>query len=611
MKKHFIILFLLPLFALAQTGQNVVIPYGSYLTGDKSYYYNPAKIDPNYQGAKLINITCDSLFLNGVKMNTSGAGGATGATGPTGSAGATGPTGTTGSAGSTGPSGATGPTGANLTATGATGDIVSFSATNTQSNIAAGPSSYVLTSNGAATLPTWQVNSAVSISDATCVVTNTNGEKTYYTAAANTDAARGKAMLQAFNAMAANYSIEINTGNYSDSSQVEILDGWSIHLNGAKIYSTSNVDTLFIAKGVDNWSIRGWGVLQGSNDATGTPRESGLYISSCNRFVVENLEFKYFKYRALHCGSNYVTCCSGAYLGGGTRGLFNNLILDSNEVAIFVAQRSEYNLFSNCLINYNQLGIHNYGGNNRYQNIQIISGVNGIYIDKGENDSHGTFVGGSINHNTGVGVHVGTITNGWNFVGVDIYANSTITNYIRLDTCAGVRFIGGTIDAPVIVSGTPGGFNNFTGVYFPDSYATYTATLAQDYFIQKQNCFTRTAHWNEWNDYSATSTVVGWAATPTVKIYYKINDGVMYVDYSISGTSDATTTSFTLPYNNTTGITQYFYGQGANNGSYATSPIAEISSGAATVNFYLGNALGAWTASGSKIIRGHLELRIY
>lgn len=78
--------------------------------------------------------------------------GSTGAPGPTGSAGATGATGPTGSAGATG---ATGPTGAAATLTGATGDLISFSATNTSSNISAVATGFLLGSQGTSTLPAW------------------------------------------------------------------------------------------------------------------------------------------------------------------------------------------------------------------------------------------------------------------------------------------------------------------------------------------------------------------------------------------------------------------------------------------------------------------------
>lgn len=76
-KLLFIYVLFLSVFAIAQTGQNVVIPYGSYLTGDKSQFYNPTLYDPNYRGQRLINFTCDSLFLNGVQITSGGSGSGT------------------------------------------------------------------------------------------------------------------------------------------------------------------------------------------------------------------------------------------------------------------------------------------------------------------------------------------------------------------------------------------------------------------------------------------------------------------------------------------------------------------------------------------------------
>lgn len=134
------------------------------------------------------------------KLSTTGA---VGATGPTGAQGVTGPTGTAGSngavgaTGSTGPTGAagsngsagvqgatgaTGPTGANLTATGVTGDIISFSTTNTQSNIAAAAAGKVMQAQGTSTLPAYTsytlptsvgTSGKVLISDGTNYVSST------------------------------------------------------------------------------------------------------------------------------------------------------------------------------------------------------------------------------------------------------------------------------------------------------------------------------------------------------------------------------------------------------------------------------------------------------
>ena len=51
-----------------------------------------------------------------------------------------------------------------------------------------------------------------------------------------------------------------------------------------------------------------------------------------------------------------------------------------------------------------------------------------------------------------------------------------------------------------------------------------------------------------WTDYFATSTITGWAASPTGTIYTKKIGTTVFVSFAITGTSNATTGSFTLPY---------------------------------------------------------------
>jgi hypothetical protein len=63
---------------------------------------------------------------------------------------------------------------------------------------------------------------------------------------------------------------------------------------------------------------------------------------------------------------------------------------------------------------------------------------------------------------------------------------------------------------------------------------------------------------NGWIDYTDSSTIVGWASVPapTKKILYKIidNNKTMLVYFSISGTSNSATTTFTLPITPLSGI---------------------------------------------------------
>lgn len=51
-----------------------------------------------------------------------------------------------------------------------------------------------------------------------------------------------------------------------------------------------------------------------------------------------------------------------------------------------------------------------------------------------------------------------------------------------------------------------------------------------------------------WTDYSATSTIVGWASFTGKIIYTKKIGKTVFVQYYIAGTSNAATASFTVPY---------------------------------------------------------------
>jgi hypothetical protein len=51
-----------------------------------------------------------------------------------------------------------------------------------------------------------------------------------------------------------------------------------------------------------------------------------------------------------------------------------------------------------------------------------------------------------------------------------------------------------------------------------------------------------------WVDYSGTSTIVGWSSFTVLNIRYSVSGNRVTVNYYISGTSDSTTTSFTVPF---------------------------------------------------------------
>ena len=53
----------------------------------------------------------------------------------------------------------------------------------------------------------------------------------------------------------------------------------------------------------------------------------------------------------------------------------------------------------------------------------------------------------------------------------------------------------------------------------------------------------------DWIDYSATSTIVGWASFTTKQIRYRVIGKQVFVNVILEGTSNNTATTFTLPTN--------------------------------------------------------------
>jgi hypothetical protein len=106
-------------------------------------------------------------------------------------------------------------------------------------------------------------------------------------------------------------------------------------------------------------------------------------------------------------------------------------------------------------------------------------------------------------------------------------------------------------------------------------------------------------------DYSATSTVTGWASFTTKEIYYTSIGNVLFVEFDIVGTSDATTATFTLPYARAGGVTE-LRTPGiivADNGAYQDLPGC-IKLTTNLVATYLTGTLDAFTASGIKRVKG-------
>jgi hypothetical protein len=107
-------------------------------------------------------------------------------------------------------------------------------------------------------------------------------------------------------------------------------------------------------------------------------------------------------------------------------------------------------------------------------------------------------------------------------------------------------------------------------------------------------------------DYSGTSTVTGWGSFSTKSIYYRQIGHIMHVVFSLAGTSNATSASFTVPTASASNPGVYDVAfRAENNGSFGTAPgLLEMNSSSSTVNLYKDLTGATWTASGTKACSG-------
>lgn len=107
-----------------------------------------------------------------------------------------------------------------------------------------------------------------------------------------------------------------------------------------------------------------------------------------------------------------------------------------------------------------------------------------------------------------------------------------------------------------------------------------------------------------WQTISLTSTVTGWSSFTTKQIMYARIGTIVYVVFNLVGTSNSTSTSFTVPLTcGSIGSTNPC--RTVDNGGVVTG-MAIISASGSTVNCYTSYNAAAWTNSGSKTAAGIL-----
>jgi hypothetical protein len=115
-----------------------------------------------------------------------------------------------------------------------------------------------------------------------------------------------------------------------------------------------------------------------------------------------------------------------------------------------------------------------------------------------------------------------------------------------------------------------------------------------------------------WIDFSEQSTIVGWSVYTTKRIRYKVVGNIVYIMYDIQGTSNSTSTSFTLPIISKN-ASIIFMTYGVDNGSTQIA-LGGSSGSINNITFQRYSSFtginASWTAGGSKQIIGQFFYEI-
>ncbi len=314
------------------------------------------------------------------------------------------------------------------------------------------------------------------------VIAASTGKTTYFRASANTDAARGTALQNAFAAAAASDTIIIGSGSYSLTSTLTVLNYQTVIIQSSFIYNTTNTSDVF-SSGAIGWAIKGNGRLGGQGIGVGGAYtdQAGIRITgTAYKWSISDLDFGGFKGAAIDA-----VALPPHFVGGGK---IANVRLATSTYGLYVGIREEYLQVTNSEIYGNTTGIYVAGGNFQAANLNIEDNGTGVYLDNQDNSAHGQFTGTNINHNTTYSVYANSVGNGMDFVGCHFYGGASAPIYIYASQ--GIQFLGGEMGSGTVITmdGVFTGYNTVKNVWLVGSEPTINGTtLQKSYLILRNN----------------------------------------------------------------------------------------------------------------------------
>lgn len=392
-------------------------------------------------------------------------------------------------------------------------------------------------------------------------------------------------------------------GTYLIGSNIAVSDKrFSLIGSQATIKTTANVSIITVSSTVADaakWRVDGI-IFQGND--TGTSQIGLNFSDNSGSFQIVNCSFTDFGGSGIAVANTETSDVLG--------GMISNCKFYSNNIGVNLLSRGEYVQITGCDFISNTKGILTIAGNTEIVGCTISYNGTGVEVASGTNNGHGVICGCEINHNTTYPLNIQDTSLYMTIVNCHIYEGE-----IRILNSTGVEFGDGIIDvATITVNNSPG--TKFNHINFDNAYSntvSVTGTAPEFFRCSGDVPSTIVNNCGAWVDYSATSTVTGWSSFTTKIIKYTIVGKVAIIEFAIQGTSNATTTSFTLPAalaNLSTSKSRGCYA--ADNGAaIVTGGVAWVNTSGTTVTIYTDWALNsAWTASGNKHIVGSIELEI-
>ena len=131
------------------------------------------------------------------------------------------------------------------------------------------------------------------------------------------------------------------------------------------------------------------------------------------------------------------------------------------------------------------------------------------------------------------------------------------------------------------------------------------ALTSQDIVATSINC-SGDIYTVELTDHSALSTIVGWTSYTDKVIEYKKSGNRVFVNFRISGESDDTVVTFTVPFGEGQTGNPLFFCLSQDDGGALVAAFGQFTA-STTITLYSTAAAGGWTNSGTKSVYGQFE----